>query len=85
MAGFLSGFLSIVVWPGVAVLGIKSIGSAGLGISPWSVAALLCLAATYSATFFIMYFIVIPLRAVHWTSVPPNDAANEAWLEELRR
>ncbi len=43
------------------------------------------LAATYSATFFMMYFIVIPLRAAHWTSVPPNDAANGARLEELRR
>jgi hypothetical protein len=49
------------------------------------VAALLCLAATYSAALFMMYFIVIPLRAAHWTSVPPNDAANEAWLEALRR
>jgi len=56
-----------------------------VGIAPRSVAALLYLAATYSAAFFMMQFIVTPQRAAHWPSVPPNDAANEAWLEQLRR
>jgi hypothetical protein len=62
LAGFFSGFISILVWPGVVVLGIKSVRSAGLGAASRGVAALACLAATYSATFFMIWFIVIPLR-----------------------
>lgn len=61
LAGFFSGFLSILVWPGVVVLGIKSVRSAALGAASRTAAALACLAATYSATFFMMWFIVIPL------------------------
>jgi hypothetical protein len=65
LAGFFSGFVSILAWPGVAFLTLKSVRSLGLGLVPRALAVVGCLVATYSAVFFVVWFIVIPITAAH--------------------
>ena len=63
LAGLLSGFASILTWPGVVVLSLKSVKSAGLGLASRVAVVLGCMVATYSAVFFVVWFIIIPLGA----------------------
>ncbi len=61
LAGLLSGLLSILTWPGVVALSLKSVRSAELGSSSRVLIAVGCLAASYSAVFFLIWFVIIPL------------------------
>lgn len=63
LAGFLSGFVSILAWPGVVLLSLKSVKSAGLGLSSRVAVVLGCIVATHSAVFFMVWFVIIPLGA----------------------
>ena len=62
LAGFLAGLASILAWPAVTVLAVKALRSFELGLVPRAVIVAACLAATYSAVFFVVWFVVIPLR-----------------------
>jgi hypothetical protein len=61
LAGLFSGFASIVAWPAVLVLTLKSVRMAGLGTLSRVGVVLGCVVATYSAAFFIVWFVVFPL------------------------
>ena len=61
LAGLLSGLLSILTWPGVVALSVKSIRSAELSVFTRVVIAAGCVAATFSAAFFLIWFVIIPL------------------------
>ena len=62
LAGFLAGFASILSWPAVTVLTVKALRSFELGPVPRALIVAACLAATYSAVFFVVWFVVIPIR-----------------------
>jgi hypothetical protein len=63
LAAFLSGVVSILTWPGVLLLGARSFRIPGLTWPSRGVILTGCIVATYSALYFAIWFIIIPLRA----------------------
>jgi hypothetical protein len=63
LAAFLCGFVSILTWPGVVLLGARSFRIPGLTWPSRGVILAGCVVATYSALYFAIWFIIIPLRA----------------------
>ncbi len=58
LAAFLSGFASILAWPIVIVIGV---GLRAAGAVTRALAIAGCLIATYSAAFFAVEFIIVPI------------------------
>jgi hypothetical protein len=63
LTGLLSGYVSILAWPGVTWLSLKSLRSVRLSLLPRLLVVATCLVATYSAAFWLVWFVILPLRA----------------------
>jgi hypothetical protein len=63
LAALLSGFLSILTWPGVVLLSLKSVKSGRLRHLARIAVVAGCIVATYSAVFFTVWFVILPLSA----------------------
>jgi hypothetical protein len=63
LAAFLSGFVSILTWPGVVLLSLKSVNAGRLSLLPRIAVVVGCIVATYSAVFFMVWFVILPLSA----------------------
>ena len=63
LAAFFSGFVSIVLWPGVLILTRRAVRAPELTIPIRIAATLACLGATYTAVYFIVWFVILPLKA----------------------
>jgi hypothetical protein len=63
LAAFLSGFVSILAWPAVLVLTRRAVRGDGVSRPIRIVATLACLAATYTAVYFMVWFVILPLGA----------------------
>ena len=63
LVALLSGFLSILTWPGVVLLSVKSVRSAHLRLLTRIAVVVGCIVATYSAVFFMVWFVILPLAA----------------------
>ncbi len=64
LAAFLSGFVSIAAWPAVLLLTRRAVRAGGVPRSIRVVAGLACLGATYTAAYFMVWFVIVPLRFV---------------------
>jgi len=64
LAAFFLGFVSILVWPAVLVMTWRVLRLSSVSGLARSVAGLACLGATYTAVYFIVWFVVLPLTAL---------------------
>ena len=64
LAAFLSGFVAILAWPAVLVLTRRVLRVSSVSGLTRSLAGLACLGATYTAVYFIVWFVVLPLKAL---------------------
>lgn len=63
LAAFLAGFLSILTWPGVVLLSLRSVKAGRLRLLARIAVVVGCIVATYSAAFFMVWFVILPLSA----------------------
>ncbi len=68
LAAFFLGYVSILAWPGVVVLSLKAIRKAALSRMLRGVVIFACLVATYSAVFFLVWFVIVPLGGTWQTN-----------------
>ena len=64
LAAFVSGFVSILAWPPVLLLTRRVLRVSSVSGLTRSLAGLACLGATYTAVYFIVWFVVLPLMAL---------------------
>jgi hypothetical protein len=64
LAAFFSGFAAILAWPAVLVMTRRVVRLSSVSGLARILAGLACLGATYTAVYFIVWFVVLPLMAL---------------------